>query len=138
MSKIIFGNLARKESYNYENDNIEKKVTIKRTYIKKREKLNIVPTICLLFVILVFITYRYAIITEIKYECHKKEIELKKIMNENQEIQSNIDSKTELNVILEKAEGLGLMKPEADQKRYVNIPKKDFTIIDEKYKNTED
>lgn len=102
-----------------------KKETTVKTKAKNRSK--IVLYIGFIFVILFAISYRNALIAQKYSEIKSLKSELSEQEKENKQIEVNIESKTNLGAIEEKAsKELGLKKLDDSQIIYVNLDKQDY------------
>lgn len=102
----------------------------KKNSVSKKAKVNnskIILTIVVAFVILFAISYRNALIAQKYNELKGLKTNLAEIEKENKQIEVNIESKTNLGTIEEKAsKELGLKKLDSSQTVYVSIDKQDY------------
>ena len=112
-----------------------KKTTAKKqeikTQVKKQEASNLSAKIILyigiIFVILFAVSYRNALIAQEYSEIKSLKSELAEIEKENKQLEVNIESKTNLGAIEEKAKTeLGLKKLNDSQIVYVSLDKQDY------------
>lgn len=102
----------------------------KKSNVHKKAKVNnskIILAIGIAFVILFAISYRNALIAQKYNELKGLKTKLAEIEKENKQIEVNIESKTNLGTIEEKAsKELGLKKLDSSQTVYVSIDKQDY------------
>lgn len=111
-----------------------KKSTAKRNDIKKQTKKQVnninskaILYIGAIFVILFAVSYRNALIAQEYSELKDLKSQLSEVEKENKQLEVNIESKTNLGAIQEKAENeLGLKKLEDSQIVYVSLDKQDY------------
>ncbi|HHW48103.1 MAG TPA: cell division protein FtsL, partial [Clostridiaceae bacterium] len=90
---------------------------------------------CMFFLIM----YRYAMITELNYEIVEAESDYNKIKDNNARLMVEIEKETDLRKIKEIAEEkLNMKKPDKFQTVYISVPKNDFTVVADAYKETGD
>jgi len=93
----------------------------------KRKNLKIMIYIGIIFAIMFAISYRNALIAQTYSEVKDLKVELSKIEKENEQIEVNIESKTNLSAIEKKAqEELGMKKLDDSQTIYVSLDKNDY------------
>lgn len=101
-----------------------------KTKLRKQAKnnnLKIMLYIGTIFVILFAVSYRNALIAQKYSEIKKLKSSLSEVEKENKQLEVNIESKTNLGAIEEKAsKELGLKKLGDSQVVYVNIEKQDY------------
>ena len=103
----------------------EKKKNKKKKHLKPQTK--IVTYVVLGFVILLAISYRNSLITERFSKKEQLKSDLAVIEKENQQLEVNIQNSLNLSNIEKAAkENSGMKKLDSTQKRYVNLPKKDY------------
>ena len=135
--RYVHGTAAPKIQYDvYEENKVLKQ---KKAYrVNKRVKLKAVFTILLVFSLCFTLTYRYALLTEMNYKISKTNRQYNELRDENARLKVDIEKSIDLVKIKELAETrLGMQKPDRNQVVYVRVPKNDFTIVTEEYKNTE-
>jgi len=140
----ISGTSAKKLKYNekfkydvYEENKLLKAKKKARSYIKT--KLKIVCFVLAVFSCCFTMIYRYALITDLSYTINKLEKYHNELMNENSRIKIDLERKTDLNRIKEIAQSkLNMQEPDRYQIVYISIPKDDFTIVAETYKNNKE
>lgn len=102
----------------------------KKSNVHKKAKVNnskIILAIGIAFVILFAISYRNALIAQKYNELKGLKTKLAEIEKENKQIEVNIESKTNLGTIEEKAsKELGLKKLDSSQTVYVSLNKQDY------------
>lgn len=102
----------------------------KKSNVHKKAKVNnskIILAIGIAFVILFAISYRNALIAQKYNELKGLKTKLAEIEKENKQIEVNIESKTNLGTIEEKAsKELGLKKLDNSQTVYVSLDKQDY------------
>lgn len=102
----------------------------KKSNVHKKAKVNnskIILVIGIAFVILFAISYRNALIAQKYNELKGLKTKLAEIEKENKQIEVNIESKTNLGTIEEKAsKELGLKKLDSSQTVYVSLDKQDY------------
>ena len=102
-----------------------------RENTKKQQTQNINTKVILyiaaIFVILVAVSYRNALIAQTYSEVKDLKAQLSEVEKENKQLEVNIESKTNLGAIEEKAEKeLGLKKLQDSQIVYVSLDKQDY------------
>ena len=108
-----------------------KKGTAKKKEIakksKKKSNTKVVLYIGLVFVILFAVSYRNALIAQKYSEIKTLKSNLSNLEKENKQLEVNIETKTNIGAIEEKAaEELGLKKLDDSQIIYVNLEKQDY------------
>lgn len=112
-----------------------KKSTVKKQDVKtspkkqqvKNNKFKILLYIGAMFAILFAISYRNALIAQEYNEIKSLKAQLAEVEKENKQLEVNIESKTNLGAIEEKAEKeLGLKKLDDSQTVYVSLDKSDY------------
>ncbi|MFA6308285.1 MAG: cell division protein FtsL [Clostridia bacterium] len=132
----INGTSARKLDYNvYEENEVlkEKKKHKSNNKIKSKMIFSFMIIFALGFVIL----GRYATLTQLNYNVSKYTNEYNEIQDKNVKLKVDIQSKTDLNKVRQIAEQkLGMQKPDKNQIVYVDVPKTDFTVVNDKIAGT--
>lgn len=107
---------------------------------KKNNNSKIILYIGAIFVILFAVSYRNALIAQKYSEIKNLKSDLSEVEKENKQLEVNIESKTNLGAIEEKAsKELGLKKLDDSQIIYVNLEKQDYVeSSEEELKMTED
>ena len=91
------------------------------------KNIKIMLYIGIIFALLFVIGYRNALVAQEYSELKNLKIELSKIEKENEQLEVNIESKTNLSVIEKKAkEELGMKKLDESQTVYISLDKKDY------------
>jgi cell division protein FtsL len=109
----------KKNNSNKKKSNVHKKVKVNNS--------KIILAIGIAFVILFAISYRNALIAQKYNELKGLKTKLAEIEKENKQIEVNIESKTNLGTIEEKAsKELGLKKLDSSQTVYVSLDKQDY------------
>ena len=108
-----------------------KKSTAKKTkkvvQVKKKNNYKVVIYIGFIFIMLFAVSYRNALITQKYSEIKGLKSKLSEVEKENKQLEVNIESKTNLAAIEEKAsKELGLKKLDKSQIIYVNLDKQDY------------
>lgn len=120
---------------NKKEDVKKKSTTINKNKVNKKNKkkkhlkpqTKIVTYVVLGFVILLAISYRNSLITERFSKKEQLKSDLAVIEKENQQLEVNIQNSLNLSNIEKAAkENSGMKKLDSTQKRYVNLPKKDY------------
>jgi len=120
---------------NKKEDVKKKSTTINKNKVNKKNKkkkhlkpqTKIVTYVVLGFVILLAISYRNSLITERFSKKEQLKGDLAVIEKENQQLEVNIQNSLNLSNIEKVAkENSGMKKLDSTQKRYVNLPKKDY------------
>lgn len=129
------GTSAIKHDYDIYSEN---KVLSKKREYRNNGK-NKLQTVCLLlaaFGMGLMLMYRFALITEINYKVTSMETEYNNLRNENSRLKVAIEERLNLTEIKEVAENkLGMQKPDKYQIIYLNVPKSDFTVVNNEYIN---
>lgn len=109
-----------------------KKTTNKAKKIKQKKQIKnnnsrIVLVIGVVFIILFAMSYRNGLISQRYSELKKLKSELSEVEKNNKQLEVNIESKTNLGAIEEKAsKELGLKKLDESKKVYVSLDKQDY------------
>ena len=99
----------------------------KQKEVARRKNIKIMLYIGIIFAIMFAISYRNALITQTYSEVKDLKAELSKIEKENEQLEVNIESKTNLSAIAKKAEEeLGMKKLDDSQTVYVSLDKNDY------------
>ena len=115
--------------------NYPKKSTVKKQDVKQQSKKQttkninskIILYIGAIFVILFAVSYRNALIAQEYSQLKDLKAQLSEVEKENKQLEVNIESKTNLGAIEEKAEKeLGLKKLDDSQIVYVSLDKQDY------------
>lgn len=97
------------------------------TKIHLQSKTKAIVYVVLLFAILFAISYRNTVISEKYSQIKEMKSNLAAIEKENEQIEVNIESKTNLGTIEKEAKDkLGMQKLDDEQKIYVNLDKQDY------------
>lgn len=146
-SDYVHGTSARKIQHNqygqhdqydvYEKNRVLKE---KRKYRSNRfVKIKVVLSVLLVSVIGFTAIYRYALITDLNYKINKLKVEHKELVNDNLRLRIAIEKNTDLAEIKSVAENrLSMQKPDKYQIIYIRIPKDNFTVASDTYKNKEE
>lgn len=129
----ISGNTAKVFEYDvYEQNTVLK---AKKQYKNNRKvKSRVVLSILFVFIAGLFVTYRFALITELSYNINECEKQYSKLRNENSLIKLSMEKNTDLAKIRELAElRLGMQKPDKSQLVYINVEKCDYSVIYDTY-----
>lgn len=103
------------------------------------EKIKLFIYIALGFIILLAMSYQNSLITESFNEKEQLKKDLSSIQKENEQLKVNIENSLNLNNIEQAAkELLGMQKLDNTQKRYINLPKKDYVESPIETMNKED
>lgn len=95
--------------------------------IKLKAKIKVALYIAIGFAILFSISYRNSLITETFNEKEELKKSLSAIEKENEQLKVNIENSMNLTNIEQSAKALlGMQKLDNSQKKYVNLPKKDY------------
>jgi len=93
----------------------------------RKKNLKIMIYIGIIFAMLFAISYRNALIAQTYSQVKDLKVELSKIEKENEQIEVNIESRTNLSAIEKRAqEELGMKKLDDSQTVYVSLEKKDY------------
>ncbi|MCX8130125.1 MAG: cell division protein FtsL [Clostridia bacterium] len=136
--KYVYGTAAEKIQYDvYEENNVLRQKKQQRS--SNKVKVKMILNILFVFALGAIIALRYAMITEISYNIDKKTKEYNKIVNENSRLKVAIEENMNISKIKDIAEGkLGMQKPDKYQIVYVNVPRNDFSMVSEKYKDSDE
>ena len=134
----VYGTAAEKLEYNvYEENKVLK--AKKKARSDGKTKLKVVCVILFMFSCCLVLMYRYALITELNYSVNKLDKVYNELRNDNSRLRMAIDNANDLENIRKVAEErLGMQKPDRYQIVYINVPKSDFTLVADTYKNTLD
>ena len=114
----------------YPKKSTAKKVNVKAQAKKqevKNSNLKVILYISAVFVVLFAVSYRNALIAQTYSEVKSLKSELSEVEKENKQLEVNIESKTNLGSIEEKAQKeLGLKKLDDSQIVYVSLDKQDY------------
>jgi len=133
----VYGTAARKIEYDvYEHNEVLK--TKKKVRSNNKAKAKIVFMLMVVFCMFFLIMYRYALITELNYDIAKADSDYNKIKENNARLLVEIEKETDLRKIKEIAEEkLNMQKPDKFQTVYISVPKNDFTVVADAYKNAD-
>lgn len=93
----------------------------------RTQKLRAIAYVAILFAVLFAISYRNTVITEKYSQIKSAKSDLAAIEKENEQLEVNIESKTNLGAIEKEAKDkLGMKKLNDSQKVYVNLDKQDY------------
>lgn len=99
----------------------------KQAKVAKNKNIKIMLYIGIIFAILFAVSYRNALVTQRYSELKDLKVQLSKIEKENEQLEVNIESKTNLSAIEKKAkEELGMKKLDDSQTVYVSLDKSDY------------
>lgn len=134
-SKYIDGSSARKLDYDVYNSNEVLKEK-KKYEQNKIGKSRIVIVLLVLFAMTFAIMARYALIMDLNYEISELEKEYTALQNENSRLAIKLEKQTNLDEIRTIAQDeLNMATPVKSQKVYVKIPKNDYTVVSNEYKD---
>ncbi len=131
----VYGTSAKKIQYDvYEENKVLKE---KKKYRSNRfTKIKIVFSILLVFLAGFVVMYRYALITDLNYKISRLEKEYNNLKDDNSRLKIAIEKDTDLSRIKSTAEErLDMQKPDKYQIVHIRVPKNNFTITSETYKN---
>jgi len=131
----VYGTSAKKIQYDvYEENKVLKE---KKKYRSNRFiKLKIVFSILLVFIAGFIVMYRYALITDLNYKISKLEKEYENLKDDNLRLKIAIEKDTDLSKIKTIAEErLCMQKPDKYQIIHIRVPKNNFTVTSDTYKN---
>lgn len=134
-SKYIDGSSARKLDNDVYNSNevLKEKKKYKQNKIGKS---RIVIVLLVLFAMTFAIMARYALIMDLNYEISELEKEYTALQNENSRLAIKLEKQTNLDEIRTIAQDeLNMATPVKSQKVYVKIPKNDYTVVSNEYKD---
>lgn len=107
-------------------------MTLKKPKIKTKSKSSIgvtlknIALVSVFFALFFMVCYRYSVINEEFSEVNTLKNELVKLQNANEQVQADIESKTDLTYVENYAKyQLGMQKPSSSQIEYVNVEKQD-------------
>lgn len=107
-------------------------MTLKKPKIKTKSKSSIgvtlknIALVSVFFALFFMVCYRYSVINEEFSEVNTLKDELVKLQNANEQVQADIESKTDLTYVENYAKyQLGMQKPSSSQIEYVNVEKRD-------------
>jgi len=99
----------------------------KQKELAQKKNIKIMLYIGIIFAILFAISYRNALIAQTYSQVKDLKAELSKVEKENEQLEVNIESKTNLSAIEKKAqEELGMKKLDESQTVYVSLDKNDY------------
>ncbi|NSW90517.1 MAG: cell division protein FtsL [Firmicutes bacterium] len=132
----VYGTLAKQIQYDvYEENEVLKEK--KKYRLNRITKFKAVVSILLIFALGFIVAYRYALITDLNYKISKLEREYENLRDENSRLKVAVEKDTDLPRIKEAAEKkLGMQKPDKYQIVYIRVPKSNFTVTSETYKNS--
>ena len=112
--------------------NKPKEMTLTKPKIKSKTKSNVgvtlknVALVSMFFALFFMVCYRYSVINEEFSEINTLKGDLIKIQNANDQVQADIESKTDLTYVENYAKyQLGMQKPSSSQIQYVSVEKQD-------------
>jgi len=108
---------------------VSKKTIDAQKQVKVAQSKNVKIMLCLgiIFAILFAVSYRNALVAQRYNELKNLKVQLSKIEKENEQLEVNIESKTNLSAIEKVArEELGMKKLNDSQAIYVSLDKKDY------------
>ncbi len=112
--------------------NKPKEMTLTKPKIKSKTKSNVgvtlknVALVSVFFALFFMVCYRYSVINEEFSEINTLKSDLIKIQNANDQVQADIESKTDLTYVENYAKyQLGMQKPSSSQIQYVSVEKQD-------------
>lgn len=127
--EYVNGSTARKLEYDvYQENSVLKE---KKKYRNSRiVKFKLVLSILAVLAAGLFVTYRFAAITQMSYNISQTEAKYYELRNDNSRLRMQIEKDTDLNSIKLSAEKrLGMQMPDKSQMVYVNVPKSDYTVV---------
>ena len=99
----------------------------KQAKVAESKNIKIMLYIGIIFAILFAVSYRNALIAQTYSQVKDLKVQLSKIEKKNEQIEVNIESKTNLSAIEKRAkEELGMKKLDDSQTVYVSLDKKDY------------
>jgi len=99
----------------------------KQTKVAESKNIKIMLYIGIIFAILFAVSYRNALVAQRYNELKNLKVQLAKIEKENEQLEVNIESKTNLSAIEKRAEEeLGMKKLSDSQTVYVSLDKSDY------------
>ena len=99
----------------------------KQTKVAEAKNIKIMLYIGMIFAILFAVSYRNALVAQRYNELKNLKVQLSKIEKENEQLEVNIESKTNLSAIEKRAvEELGMKKLDDSQTVYVSLDKSDY------------
>jgi len=133
----VYGTAAKKIEYDvYEHNEVLK--TKKKVRSNNKAKVKIVFMLMVVFCMFFLMMYRYAVITELNYDIARADGNYNKLKENNARLLVEIEKETDLRKIKEIAEEkLNMQKPDKFQTVYISVPKNDFTVVADAYKNTD-
>lgn len=132
----VYGTAAEKLDYDvYEHNKVLKE---KKKYKSNRLiKVKMIAGILLIFALGLIVMYRYALIADINFRISIKERQYNELRNENSRLKVAVENKTNLTRIMQVAQNdLGMQKPDKYQIVYIEVPKTNYTVTSEQYKNS--
>lgn len=125
----VQGSAARQLEYDVYEENTVLKAK-KRYKNNRKVKLKFVLSILAVLIAALAVMYRYAAITQLSYSINKSESLYNELRNENSILKVHIETETNLTDIKEIAETeLGMQIPDKSQIVYINVPRKDYTVV---------
>jgi cell division protein FtsL len=135
--KYVYGSTAEKIQYDvYEENRVLRQKKNQRS--NNKAKLKMFLNVFFVFLLGAVIVMRYAMITELSYNLDKENKKYNNIVNENSRLKVQIEKNMNLAQVKEVAESrLGMQKPDKYQLVYVDVPRNDFSLVSDKYKESE-
>jgi cell division protein FtsL len=136
-NNYVYGTSAKEIQYDVYKEN--KVLKEKKKYRSNRfKKIKIIFLILLLFQASFIVMYRYALITDLNFKICKLEKEYESIKDDNTRLKIMVEKNTDLSKIRVVAEEkINMQKPDKYQVVHIRIPKNNFTVISEAYKDKE-
>lgn len=113
----------------YEKENKKaKKSTSKKVVaeLSRKQKAKLIVYICVIFAMMLVISYRNSLIDERYNEVKKLETSLAALEKGNKQTEVNIERNVNLKTIKELAEGLGMQALDSSQTVNINLDKQDY------------
>ncbi len=129
----INGTSARKIDYNvYEENKVLK--AKKKAKLNNKIKTKMIFSVLVVFALGFVILGRYATLTQLNYSVSEYKNAYTELQDKNVKLKVEIQGKTDLNKVKQIAETkLGMQKPDKYQIVYVDVPKTDVTVVNDKY-----